>query len=387
MKYDDRYIVELSRAAIFDDTPFVPEESVNWEYIYNKSIEQNIIGLLFTAVSKLSDEYKPDKELYVKWQQKMLETIAVTSRQYYEFLKMSKVVSDDGIKMVGLKGCVIRNLYPVPELRTMGDFDVLINESNISLLKNIFSENGYKVTKHIYGIEAQNKYAFWEIFSVLEEEFVIDPEKNTEEIYLNSLLDGCVYKPEITLFLAHIIIHTGKHYVEKGAGIRNLLDIALILKAYKSEIDFIKLRKICKEQNYDKIYEYIMSTMSDYFNIKIKNIDAKKNTELFMEYTLLNGIFGKHGNVLYRQMALDERQNSHGIERLLFPPVSTLKKRYKYLRKFPFLLPVAWIHRVIYAKFVKKLSIKKMASGIVDATRFSDERMSWLKKLDLIDKH
>ena len=42
MKYDDRYIVELSRAAIFDDTPFVPEESVNWEYIYNKSIEQNI---------------------------------------------------------------------------------------------------------------------------------------------------------------------------------------------------------------------------------------------------------------------------------------------------------------------------------------------------------
>ena len=126
MKYDDRYIVELSRAAIFDDTPFAPEESLDWNYIYNKSIEQNITGLLFTSVNKLSAENLPDKELFAKWQRKMLETIAVTSRQYNEFLKMSKKVSEAGIKMVGLKGCVIRNLYPVPELRTMGDFDVLI---------------------------------------------------------------------------------------------------------------------------------------------------------------------------------------------------------------------------------------------------------------------
>ena len=139
MKYDDRYIVELSRAAIFDDTPFDPGESVDWEYIYNKSIEQNITGSLFTAVSKLSDEYQPDKELYVKWKQKMLETIAVTSRQYNEFLKMSKVVSDADIKMVGLKGCIIRSLYPVPELRTMGDFDVLVAENDLQQIKSIYS--------------------------------------------------------------------------------------------------------------------------------------------------------------------------------------------------------------------------------------------------------
>ena len=66
MKYDDRYILELSRAAIFDDTPFSPEENINWRYIYNKSIEQNITGLLFTAINKLSDEYRPNKELFVQ---------------------------------------------------------------------------------------------------------------------------------------------------------------------------------------------------------------------------------------------------------------------------------------------------------------------------------
>ena len=33
MDHNDRYIVELSRAAIFDDTPIRPEKDLNWEYI------------------------------------------------------------------------------------------------------------------------------------------------------------------------------------------------------------------------------------------------------------------------------------------------------------------------------------------------------------------
>ena len=106
-----------------------------------------------------------------------------------------------------------------------------------------------------------------------------------------------------------------------------------------------------------------------------------------MEYMLLNGIFGRHGNVLLRQVSLDERTNSKGIVRLLFPPVSTLKDRYKYLRKFPFLLPVAWIQRVLYGKFVKKVSIKRMIGDISEATEFSEERLKWLVNLNLKDFH
>ena len=269
MKYDDRYIVELSRAAIFDDTPFDPEESLDWEYIYNKSIEQNITGLLFTAVSKLSDEYKPNKDLYAKWQQKMLETIAVTSRQYNEFLKLSKVVSDAGIKMVGLKGCIIRNLYPVPELRTMGDFDVLIKKYDIKHITCIFSDNGYDISKAVYGIEAKNELSFWEIFYVLEEEFVRNPVDNSKDIYENTFHKDYVNYPVQTLFLSHMIIHTGKHYVERGAGIRNLMDIALYISKYKDKIDFKKVERICKEQNYSNIYNYVLNAINVWFKVKL----------------------------------------------------------------------------------------------------------------------
>ncbi len=388
MKYDDRYIVELSRAAIFDDTPFSPEESVNWDYIYNKSIEQNITGLLFTAISKLPNEYKPNKEIYVKWQQKMVETIAVTSRQYNEFLKMSSILMDNGIKAIILKGGFVRQLYPVPELRTMGDFDVLVKKTDLGNIANIFKDNCYEINKAVFGIEAKNKKSFWEIFYVLEEEFVVEPEKHTKEIYDNFRVVDNVFVPKPTLFLSHMIIHTGKHYVEKGAGIRNLLDIALFISKYKKEIDFVYLEEVCEEQNYSKIYRYILNALVEWFELDLSFVDFKAiNTDLFMEYTLLNGIFGKHGNVLLRQMSLDERENSHGLGRLLFPPVSTLKDRYKYLRKFPLLLPIAWIQRVLFGVFVKKVSVKQMIRDVDEATAFSDERIKWLSDLGLNKNH
>ena len=388
MKYDDRYIVELSRTAIFDDTPFAPEESVNWEYIYNKSIEQNITGLLFSAVSKLSKEYRPDKELYAKWQQKMLETIAVTSRQYNEFLKMSKVVSDAGIKMVGLKGCIIRNQYPVPELRTMGDFDVIVENDSLKAVGELFSFNGYDVTKDLFGIVADNKKAHWEIFTSLEEEFVINTRTWSEKILETSMaLDG-IYTTSYTYFLAHTIIHMGKHYIEKGAGIRNLCDIALFVSKYKEQIDFGILKNICDEQNFTKIFNYTLNALNQWYGVVLSGVDFEKtDTEKFVEYFLTNGIFGKHDNVLLRQFSLDEREDSKGLKRLLFPPVSTLRNRYKYLQKYPFLLPVAWIQRILYGRFTKKVKFSKMLKDIKGASGFSDTRLQWLKELDLIERH
>ena len=68
----------------------------------------------------------------------MFETIAVTSHRYNEFLKMSRIFADNGIKIVILKGGFMRQLYPVPELRTMGDFDVLVRKSDLSSITNIF---------------------------------------------------------------------------------------------------------------------------------------------------------------------------------------------------------------------------------------------------------
>ena len=388
LRYDDRYIVELSRAAVFDDIPYIPQEDLNWVYIFTKSIEQNIVGLLFTAIAKIPEKFKPDEKLFLRWKQKMLETIAITSKQFLEYEKINKCALKKNIPIITLKGAYIRKKYPVPELRTMGDFDILVNNTNINMIKSLLIENGYSISKDLFGITADNANAHWEVFVSMEQEFVYDSDYWNKEIFNNvEFVDG-QYTLNPTFFLAHLIIHTGRHYIETGAGIRNLCDIALYIRDNKSKIDFTKLEEICCAQNFVKIYNYILNAVHIWYGVDLSEVNfEKKETDKFIEYFLLNGIFGRHDNVLLRQFSLDERENSKGLKRLFFPPAKTLQNRYKYLRKYPFLLPIAWIQRIIYGKVGKKINFSRMFKDVRGAARYSDERIQWMKELDLVDKH
>ena len=201
--------------------------------------------------------------------------------------------------------------------------------------------------------------------------------------------DIYIYIPNKVDFLAHLIIHTGKHYIEKGAGIRNMCDIALYIKKYKKEIDFEKVYIICGEQNYAKIYSYIVSSLKVFFGLDVSGIKHENiECEKFIEYTLLNGVFGEHNdNSLYRQFTLDEKESSHGLIRLLFPSAKALENRYKYLKRFKYLLPVAWIQRIIYGRFTKKVKFSRMLSDVKGASDFSERRIKWLKELNLQEHH
>ncbi len=388
MRYEDKYIVELSRASIFDDIPKRPDAIIEWKYIYDKASEQNIAGLLFPAVMKLDKKFLPDEELIKLWSNTMISTISIMSRRYNEFLRMNRIVKENGFNIIGLKGCILRNIYPIPELRTMGDFDVLVDKKSIGGIAKIFKDNGYDVINDAFGIVCKNDVAYWEVFDTIEEEFRYNSEK-----YDKLFLSNCTNKDNFTFlkhtyFLAHMIVHMGKHYVREGAGIRNLCDVALFVKKYKAEIDFDKVREICSEQNYVNTYSYIINAINKWYDVDVSGIYVEeKDCDLFMEYTMLNGIFGKQGNTLVSQAAKHEDDSIKGIRKILFPTVKMLDYRYKYLKKMPFLLPVAWIQRIFSAMFRWKYSLKTMAGDMKEAVEFSEERVKWLKKLGLYDEH
>ena len=388
MNCNDEYIVKLCKASIYDKVPEKPKVTLDWNYIYNKSVEQNIAGLLFVAVSRLEAEFQPDNKLMEKWNSAMFSTILTMSNRYNEFFRINKLMQDNGITFIGLKGCVVRNLYPVPELRTMGDFDILTQKKNLSRIADIFRSQGYAIEDYFFGINVDSAKAHWEIFITTEEEIKVNTKKWDEIFFGNQEENDICNTLKPTYFLAHMIIHTARHFMQQGAGIRNLLDIALYINKFRDDIDFKAIETICKEQNYFKIYCYILNSVNLYFDVNISNIIySKVNCDKFIEYMLLNGVFGKNDNVLIRQIALDEDKDKRKWIRLFFPSVQALKNRYKYLRKFPFLLPIAWIQRIIYGRFNKKVTFLQMFKSTSEAFDFSDERIKRLGELGLDNKH
>lgn len=386
MNYNDKYLIDLLNAVLYDSVPKLPRTDVNWEYIYNKSKEQNITSLVYSSINKIKDKINIDEEFCKKFEKQTILTSAYSVRQFSEFEKINSFFVDNGLTFIGLKGCILRNLYPVPELRTMGDFDILVEKEELSEIKDKFIKSGYEIKKDYVGITCFKNNITWEIFTSLEQEFKENTKYWDQKLLNNTTQISGINSPIPTLFFLHLILHTGKHCMSEGTGIRNLCDIALFLNKYRKDIDFDVVEKACKEQGYYKIYCHLINAAVEWFDADIDNINiSKTDTEKFIEYMLLNGVFGKHGNTVLSQLTKTENKNDSIRKKLFFPSVDALKHRYKYLNDYPYLLPIAWINRFFSAVFKRKFSVLRMSKDVKAAVEYSETREYWLKELDLID--
>lgn len=384
MNINDKYIIELAKASIFDIVPSEPPADVDWNYIFKKANEQSIVGLLCYSVRKLEKSQQPDDGLMAKWDKLMLSTVGIMTQRYSEFQRMSGIIHDEGIQMIGLKGCIVRDLYPVPELRTMGDFDILVKKENIDDTIQIFREQGYQIEDDAFGFICSRKHILWEVFPGIEEEFRYISDEMNELLYNNYVSVGLLNYPKPTYFLAHMIVHTGKHYIHEGAGIRNLCDIALFINQYKNEIDFQEVKRICRSEKFERIFVYLINIVGVWFGVDISGVEIEKiDTERFLTYSLAYGIFGKYGNSLVCQVAKHEDDRIGSFRKIFFPTVKLLDYRYTYLKKYPFLLPVAWVQRFFAAIFKRKYSVRRMTGEVKEAVQFSNERRTWLEELGL----
>ena len=386
MKYDDRYIVELSRAAIFDDTPFVPEESLDWEYIYNKSIEQNITGLIASVIPKVPQNKQPKD--FQKWQSSLFKTISIMGRRNAEFERILRELKNNSVAPLCLKGIVVKDIYPTPELRTMGDFDILIEKEERDICESTFDNMGYKLTKNTLFFEVDKGFVHGEVFFSLEDDFRKRPWLWDKELKQNVGFENGKKTLLPTYEFAYSIIHTAKHLVREGCGIRNLLDAVLLLKHKSNEIDMNVVERICKSQAYERILYFIITAAEIYYDVKIRSniIRISQNeTEVFVDYLLQYGIFGKEieGNVLAQQVVRREGNDVSPLRRIFFPPKEMIWHRYQYVKKSSLLLPVAWIHRFITAVFVKKYSISSMLDGIDKSLEYGYEHDVWMEKLQI----
>lgn len=375
-----KYLIELSRAAVFDEDPTVPPEGVDWKYIFNKSNEQNIVGLVASAVLRLPEEVQPDNSQ--AWNDIMMQTMFVMGRRFAEFEKMMGVLKKNGIEPICLKGAVIKDLYPVPELRTMGDFDVLIKKEERQRVKDIFGSMGYEIKDYTFFSGMSNENVHWEVFTTLEEEF-----NNNCEYWESMLRENVISDVNGRLLLnptyefLYVIVHMAKHFVGRGCGLRNILDIVLAANFRYAEIDFDAVYGYCHELGIGRIFEYIVLVLGNCFGIRLPVTVPTLDDELFMDYVLSYGIYGQDvAGVTFAERILNNNSNG-GIINALFPGFDLLKNEYSYLKKSKLLLPVAWMHRAFRGVFVKKLSLGDVAAGMKQSAEWSEIREQRLKKL------
>ena len=119
----------------------------DWEFILEESRKQATVLLCFDALKHANS--KPFDELYNKW---FLWSAKITSANIInlkEQTKLTKLLDDNSIPYVILKGWSSAYYYPKPDNRSFGDVDFLVNKDDIQKCVQLLLDNGFEMKRDI----------------------------------------------------------------------------------------------------------------------------------------------------------------------------------------------------------------------------------------------
>ena len=271
-----------------------------------------------------------------------------------ELNSITRALDNDGIPYIPLKGAVIKQLYPEPELRTSSDIDVLVREKDLdNAVKAVETTTDFKFeSRNYHDVQMRVPGTVLELhFSIKENMANIDKLLSRAWDFAKSIGSGTRYSftPEFQIF--HVIAHMSYHMVHGGLGIRPFLDLWLLRN--KTEFDEEKVRKMCEECGILTFYEKSCRLV----NAWMEGRAIPEELASFEEYCLNGGVFGSAESLNASRMR-NQQKGEYVLKRLLVSR-EILEEEYPALREKKYLLPVYQVDR-----WMRLLDPKKRSNAL-----------------------
>ena len=337
--------------------------------------------------------------------QQVVEQMIKTS----EFLGLYQRLVDSGVHPIVVKGIVCRSLYPNPDHRLSADEDVLISPDEFDMACAVLAEFGMTTTE-----QDPNAYEFpyrkdgSPLFIELQKNLFPpksqaygDWNRYFSHVFSDIdsvIVDGVtIYTMKPTDHLLYLILHALKHFMHSGFGIRQVCDVAVFSNRWGECIDWKRLWDVCHSVNGVYFAAAIFSIGKQYFAFDdsiagFAQYWGSLNVEVspMLQDLLNSGIYGSASasRMHSSNMTLDavERNEKRGSGKAsvwgsVFPAAAKLEGRYPYLKKYPWLLAVAWCSRIMdYRKEMKQCG----ENDALEAVRIGTRRVDLLRLYGVI---
>lgn len=372
-------VVLLIKGAIKDEKVILPGAFELSEDIITLAKRHYIFNVLLYGVQAAGLDMKND--VAHKLLMGASREIILNENQTLELKSICDAFKKNGIDFMLLKGSVIKQRYPRPEMRVMGDADILIRTQQYPQIAEIMKQLGFDE-----GIESNHEY-IWNKkgFLHLELHKMLIPSYNKD--YYNYFKDGWDFaqkKEKNTEYILnpddefiYLFTHFAKHYRDGGIGIKHVIDLWVTRSSSRLNEDYIvkELRKL----GLDEFYSNILNVLEVWFNGKEWDEKSQFITSVIFD----SGAFGTYTAYLnahaLKFSSFKERGKSGKLSfiiKKIFPPRRTLEGHYSYLEKAPFLLPLAWISRIFGLIF----KTQRISKNLKDIKMVTDESISEYEK-------
>lgn len=400
-----------------------PTYDVDFNKVLSLAKEQSVYHTVLYALKLMDNCVLPDSELEVLLLK--LKNDAITAYiQRFRVITLLESFEEAGIGVVLLKGYVVASLYALPDSRISGDVDIYVAPEDEKRAQQLLKQNGFNVTSRdkrshhclcdhpeIGHLELHVKF-----YDKIIEDVWFD-EKDSHDFVkqpyaLVTTDEGSYYTLGKTDNLTFLALHMIKHFIESGMSLRLIMDFCLFFYTNKNDVDLLRFWSTIEKLNYKYLIEVILSISVKYFgfnhNVVHSNINEvdENDINVILNDLETGGFLGvkesdtrDEGWHEYNRVKFirnkDEKNykfymflwNANGYVKALFPARKYLAKRFSYVKKSVFFVPIAWIHRFFTRGLLYMSNEKLLAftvNGENDLNDTAKKRVELFKQMKMM---
>ena len=394
----ERQFLHIAKAAVSGGA--LPAENVDWPAVFTLANQQKLLPILFEAVRKMPAA-EENVALFAVTKQQVIGQVLNQTVRSAEFSDLYHKLRSAGLHPIVVKGQLCSRLYPLKDHRISADDDLYIPDAEFMACHEQLLANGLTTDTPVDELATADEVSYTKNGSPLYIELHRHLFDSAEDAHdeLNHFFtdinpvetDGFLAMPP-HVHLLYLLLHAYKHFVRSGIGLRQFCDIGLWARAYHVEIDWQRLHEQCESVHAATFAAAAFRIARDYLGIEFDlpmPWDASIDAEPLLHDTLCGGVYGSNdltrlhsSTVTLNAVKASRTGEKSSVLRTLFPKREYLERRYPYLKKRPYLLPVAWVQRLAHYASEKQSGADNSASGSI---KLGKERIELMKRYGIMN--
>lgn len=386
--------LSVLKTSFFPEKPCrLPELTTDeWYALFNELKVQSVPCL----VNPVLDMLPMPQELRAEWEKFILGNAGSFVNYIYVQNELVTLMKQNGFNFVIIKGAALAQYYPCPELRLMGDIDLLLPEKDFSAGEKLLAENGYKQRSYYNGRHTEYK----KDGVMLELHSRFGPARKNRDIptefepyfesEINSASAACILGYDFPVFSEtangiSMLSHIAQH-MPGGLGLRHIADWLMFANRHRGD-GFFEGGFIATAERFGlgPLLNVITKTCCMYLGLDITDFGWCSGTrdglcEAFINHIEESGNFGR------KRDDGDSMKNLLTKRRGFFNIIKHLQRdgtdRIAAVSKHRFLRPFAWLFMLCH--YIKSLLKHKVTpEKIAKAREKSKEKQELFKSLNI----
>lgn len=383
MTESQRIVLQILKASLSGKNIEIPADT-DWEQVFDDMRAQTVSELAADWIKSRTDIPEKLKE---RWLKLSLAQLGIYCRIIYEQQSLNRLMSENGIPMVIIKGTAACIYYPHPEKRRMGDIDFLVPENDFDKAFQLMKDNGYACFNEHHIDNLHSAFLKNDIdFELHRRPQGIKAGKEWEQsrhIFDDALLSPIVHSLggyEFTTF-PHIqnglilLLHIKKH-LPSGLGLRQIIDWMMFVSKYLDDEHWQLFKVEAEKLGIANFAKTVTRMCQIYLGLTDDRItwctetDEKVCSQL-MDWVMTKGNFGRREDYMESKGRNTLMGNNGFFKRLKFMQAMGLQK-WEAARKCIFLRPFAWVYELVrYMKYIfsRPKAIRSLFNDFITAKK------------------